>query len=557
MAHNLRRYVDSYLVLASQAGVPPLETYRPVLQWKGAVLVRQMRWANIPNDVPARDHMDNYESICRRLAHTWRAMPGPNYRQTWHDAMEKLTHDKEAMEIELTKNSDAFRRQWELRRLSPEGLQAALPAGTALIDFLEYSHFTVPTHGKGKLTFERRLVAFVVRRDRPLVRAYLGPAAPVAAAIECWRKAHGADTARGKELRCRLWEPLEEYLKDVKTVLVSPDGILARMPFGALPGKKPGTYLIEERAVAVIPVPQLLREVLNTDDSAKSEPSLLLLGDIQFDAMPGQPEAMINGKTEISPTTRSVPRGGKLDAMLQILRPLPGTQVEVTAIKDLFQRKSPKGVCTDLREAEATEGAFRKEGPRHRFLHLATHGFFMPAEITAPSARAETRNDSLFRHREVTGLHPGLLSGLVLAGAKQSPDASRDDGILTALEISALDLSKVELAVLSACDTGLGEVAGGEGVLGLQRAFQTAGAKSVVATLWQVRDDAARALMVDFYRNILRHNMPKAAALQQAQCTMLRNGIERGLVSVEEGKPKPTHTPPQYWAGFVLSGDWR
>jgi CHAT domain-containing protein len=110
----------------------------------------------------------------------------------------------------------------------------------------------------------------------------------------------------------------------------------------------------------------------------------------------------------------------------------------------------------------ATEAAVRKAAGSARVLHLATHGFFAPPEV--PAARGGPDGT-------VTGFHPGLLSGLVLAGANRPTDplTGADDGVLTALEVSALDLRGVELAVLSACETGLGPSAGGEGVLGLQR----------------------------------------------------------------------------------------
>ncbi len=159
--------------------------------------------------------------------------------------------------------------------------------------------------------------------------------------------------------------------------------------------------------------------------------------------------------------------------------------------------------------------------------------------------------------REASGFHPGLLSGIVLAGANQPVDADSDDGILTALEVSTLDLSKVELATLSACETGLGEVAGGEGVLGLQRAFQVAGAHSVLATLWSVRDDAARSLMIDFYDNLWKKKMTRVEALRQAQLAMLREGVKRGLAYADQPAEQDHRLPPYYWAAWVLSGDWR
>jgi CHAT domain-containing protein len=158
----------------------------------------------------------------------------------------------------------------------------------------------------------------------------------------------------------------------------------------------------------------------------------------------------------------------------------------------------------------------------------------------------------------VAGYHPGLLSGIVLAGANRRPTPlGQDDGILTALEVAELDLSGVELAVLSACETGLGEVAGGEGLLGLQRAFQVAGAQAVVASLWKIGDEPTRALMARFYENLWRKNQPPAAALREAQLSMLRGGLWRGVGGIkrETDGPGSDRLPPLYWAAFLLSTD--
>jgi CHAT domain-containing protein len=123
--------------------------------------------------------------------------------------------------------------------------------------------------------------------------------------------------------------------------------------------------------------------------------------------------------------------------------------------------------------------------------------------------------------------------------------------------VAELDLSGVELAVLSACETGLGEVAGGEGLLGLQRAFQVAGARSVLASLWQVGDEPTRALMARFYERLWRGGRPPAAALREAQLELLREGRRRGLVSLEDGPGagRTDRLPPYYWAAFVISTD--
>jgi hypothetical protein len=162
-------------------------------------------------------------------------------------------------------------------------------------------------------------------------------------------------------------------------------------------------------------------------------------------------------------------------------------------------------------------------------------------------------------------IHPGLLSGLAFAGANTPREPEKDDGILTALEVSALDLSQVDAAVLSACETGLGEVAGGEGLFGLQRAFQVAGARTVVASLWKVPDAATAQLMQRFYTNLWEKKMPKLEALREAQLWMLREAGQlqpdgtRGLREISENQPltEGARLPPYYWAAFVLSGDWR
>jgi CHAT domain-containing protein len=152
------------------------------------------------------------------------------------------------------------------------------------------------------------------------------------------------------------------------------------------------------------------------------------------------------------------------------------------------------------------------------------------------------------------GVDAGLLSSLALTGANSAgmgDNALRSgDGLLTAAEVSELQLSDPDLVVLSACDTGLGSIAAGEGVMGLQRAFQTAGAKCVVGSLWQVSDEETRALMLNFYDSLWIQKLSKIEALRQAQVKMLNR-------DKDGGRPSGKRTSPYYWAAFVLSGDWR
>src|SRR5262249_28102069 len=143
----------------------------------------------------------------------------------------------------------------------------------------------------------------------------------------------------------------------------------------------------------------------------------------------------------------------------------------------------------------------------------------------------ERKPDDFFGRGGVTGWHPLLLSGIVLSGANREPKEGEEDGILTALEVSEMELPKLELVVLSACETGLGKTAGGEGLLGLQRAFAVAGARTVIASLWSVDDKATQALMSEFYRVAWDTDtiVSRAEALRRAQLSILKEGKRRGI----------------------------
>jgi CHAT domain-containing protein len=216
----------------------------------------------------------------------------------------------------------------------------------------------------------------------------------------------------------------------------------------------------------------------------------------------------------------------------------------------------------------ATEAQVRKKLPTARFVHLATHGFFADPNVGSDLDRRSSRGKP--------SRNPLSLTGVVLAGANDAGSAQQTlgaDGIMSAEEVVDLSMSRTELVVLSACETGLGEVAAGEGAFGLQRAFALAGADSVIASLWKVDDAATRTLMSEFYRNLLYRKMGKLAALRAAQLTMIRSydpkkqslSGNRGLKITKkktspdkkDGTGTSEHLPPFFWAAFVLSGEWR
>lgn len=366
------------------------------------------------------------------------------------------------------------------------------------------------------------------------------------------------DQDAASELIRLVWQPLRKHLGNATIVLIAPDGALCGLPFAALPGSKPGSFLIEEVAIGYVTSGRHLLELAaDTDRPASS--GLLAVGNLDYGKLP-------------EPATGP----GKLP-----WKRLPGTRLEVEQITQSFRKAFPEATAPTLLTGE-TAGAARlkreltpdpndKKAQRWRYLHLASHGFFEPPQKEPPRARRPVNDFPSFgeeRSLRTYGRNPLLLSGLVLSGANRSAE----EGILTAEEVASLDLGGLELAVLSACETGLGKVAGGEGVLGLQRAFQAAGARTLVTSLWNVNDAATAILMEQFYANLWNKDKPlsKLEALRQAQLYVLRHPekvkqlmVKRGLAKEAEdlpdgGKIEPRKTAtshPALWAAFVLSGD--
>jgi CHAT domain-containing protein len=290
--------------------------------------------------------------------------------------------------------------------------------------------------------------------------------------------------------------------------------------------------------------------------------NLLLVGNINYDSQPGRSDV---AQANVLASSRSLPAGA------MHFQPLQGTREEVAAIEKLYHQDFGKEGILLLQEFQATKATVLAEAGRYRYLHLATHGFFIEEKLTAPAAMAQ-RGAALFGAESPGGpqsaaLHPGLLSGLALAGANRTLQADAggaadNQGVVTAEEIASQNLEGVELVMLSACETGLGKASAGEGLLGLQRAFQSAGARSVVASLWSVPDEETRALMELFYANLWQRHLSPLESLRQAQLTMLhaaaKAGGERGFhrIDSQPGTSSGTRSP-YYWAAFVLSGDWR
>jgi CHAT domain-containing protein/tetratricopeptide (TPR) repeat protein len=501
---------------------------------------------------------------------------------------------------------------WKPIRIGPPEVQAALPAGSVFIDIYHYQRRAGPALPEGGSPFaagpapsqgvvaasgskeandrdEGHYAAFVVRRGSPPVRVELGPSEPIDRGIRAWLAAidrGSGDEPTGRQLARAVWGPLASFATDATTVLVSPDGALNFLPWGALPDHGPGSYLLERLAFSVVPAP---RQLVNGPGSDQQGPSpapsgLLAVGGVDYQrrdaiATPGPPENRPTDAPIVA--TRAAPVGtGRV-----VFSQLPGTLDEVQAVAEVC-RKNQAGPVQLLTGTQATKDRLLAAMPGKRYLLLATHGYFAPPEVQSalsPGEAGPSPGWEGMSRRDVVGYHPGLLSGLAWAGAS-NPTADLTTGlidrgaaIMTAEEVAALNLRGCDLAVLSACQTGLGLTAGGEGVLGLQRAFLQAGSRTVVASLWRVDDVATYVLIDQFHTNLWARKLPKLEALRQAQLAILNNpGLvqrhraelaKRGLGPKSEklpdgGRVVPplgpgTRSAPALWAAFVLSGDIR
>ena len=193
MAQNLRFHLDAYLSLALMAELSPGEAYRQVLASKGAILERQRRlrvlrrrFQTDPRSQSARLYAE-YEPTVKQLATLALATPDPKQAPAWREKIDDLARRKDELEAELARLDAGFRAEQAEASRTPEQLQAALPPGTALVDLLVYTAIQPPAQDKGEFPRERRLLAFVVRPDRPIARIDLGPIAPIQQAIDAWR----------------------------------------------------------------------------------------------------------------------------------------------------------------------------------------------------------------------------------------------------------------------------------------------------------------------------------------------------------------------------------
>ena len=338
-----------------------------------------------------------------------------------------------------------------------------------------------------------------------------------------------------RNLAERIWDPLLPALGERRKLYLSPDSLLWLVPWSALP-LEGGEYAIEKYDV---------RFVVSGRDLVKNKTLFtpgrsIMVADPNYDLSPAEistaTATLFKGPRRGPATVKATSSGA---SKLGIAARLPGTRVEANAVRPQLEAYvgTEAYVYTEQWALEAVVKTLRQP----RVLVLSTHGFFQQDESAAGEA-GEPAAPGVAREFN----NPLLRCGLLLAGCNHLADSAQndsEDGILTGLEIVGTDLRGTELVVLSACETGLGEVRNGEGVAGLRQAFQLGGAKSVIATLWQIPDRETARLMSVFFAKLAQSG-DKPGSLRAAQL---------GLIAGRRERNGAAH--PFFWAAFTITGE--
>ena len=496
------------------------------------------------------------------------------YRKLLDDAGDR----KEKAERMLAEKSIAFRQHQARAHLGLKEIAEALPEGVALIAFVRYAKHDLQKRGSSKGAPEPvpSYAAFVLRAGKHEPEFVpLGTAREIESLLAAWR----SDIARQEEptvsktaeniyrrtgaaLRRRIWDPLLPALGDAREVFVVPDGPLHLVSLPSLPVGS-SQYLVETRPL----IHYLSTERDLVPEQSRHGEGILVVGNPAFDQA-GKLAVVSNQSPpagSVTGTTGTLLRGTRSTCgTFQTLHfsPLPASQQEAENIAALWTQSGAgagteimrgsnaqpgNGASLQMTGADASPEAFTQYAPGKRVLHVATHGFFLEGSCESAVQRRldpSKRDESIL---PATAENPLLLSGLAFTGANRRSSAKADetDGILTAEEIAGINLEGVDWAVLSACDTGVGEIKVGEGVFGLRRAFQVAGAKTVIMSLWPVEDKTTEQWMGTLYREHFLNGKDTGESVRAASLQILRQ---------RRAKHQSTH--PFYWGAFIAAGDW-
>ena len=452
--------------------------------------------------------------------------------------LEKLRHESDSLDKRLTISWPEYAQQKKNLSITWDQVQQNLENGEAAIEFVRFKNEDDSSYYYNALVIKK------------------GDKNPILVKL-CKEKALQAITPKMgfSAYYPLIWQPIEAALKDIVTIYYAPVGELYNIAFSAIYSPKgKGDQLVSaknnKRGVLQITTEQnaeylmdryTLHQLTSTRYLAMGlkqkakEPignSMAMVGGVNYDYIPGSAAATKKNKKKKNANRSSASASGKLPY-------LEGTKTEIEQIN---QQVTTATWQTKLIENnDATEETITKlEGKEAKgILHIATHGFAFPEY----DFKDTTVNKKSLRFSYRFSSNPMVRSGLILAGGNWAWTGSdtlsklgaEQNGILTALEVSQLNLKKTKLVVLSACETGLGKIEGSEGTFGLKRGFKLAGVEQMIVSLWSVPDKETMELMTLFYSDLTKTLNP--------------------IISFEKSQKEMRHkypTQPEKWAGFVL-----
>ena len=439
--------------------------------------------------------------------------------------------ESESLEKEITRRSVSFKDQQQSLHITMKEIQQNLAIDEAAVEFL---HFKLYRQGK---TDSSIYAAYLIRKSdsipvfvplcekQQLKKLFDSAGKTATTMVSSFYRGLELKTSTaslGKSLYTLIWQPLEPYFKGIRKIAYSPAGKLYSVAFHALQADS-GLLLMDKYRMQQY---TSTRQIAFRNNARENERpgEIVLFGDAEFSMDSLQLTRLQKGNNLSSAVTTSEFQGESL------WPGLPGTGTEIARIKELFdQHKIKARAYTKVSASEENLKALNNSAAKE--IHIATHGFFLPEKN---NKEEKITGSNLYKRNE----DPLLRSGLILSGGNyawsgKNPINGIEDGVVTAYEISQLNLMNTELVVLSACETALGDVKGSEGVFGLQRAFKMAGIKKMIVSLWQVPDKETAELMSAFYSYWLKGKNVNDA-FYQAQTDMRKK------------------YPPFYWAAFVL-----
>ncbi len=554
-----------------------------VLKRKGIVLdaVSRERLAIVnTSSSQVRELYEKSQNAASLLASLTISGPGKMKMDLYRKRLDELRTECSILEKQLVELNSEFSAKKTDQSVNSEMIANRLPSGSVLVEYVNICPVDFKAGDKDNKWGEPEYFAFILTSakdkqepDRTgLQLISLGKSSVINKAVQDYRQEmerarklwenHILDEKesekhldeKGKIIYELVVNPVRKAVGTSKTNLyLAPDGDLNLIPFGVLKNRD-NRYLIEDCNICYL---SCGRDLMSFGEKITGKNETFVIADPDYDMSADNRMKIAKGLLPQNETLANKPqnnqvalRGSGDSSELSNTKwnRLPETLKEAEEIREIMKGKELKEF---LGKSALEEIVKKVDSPRR--LHIATHGFFLKDREQKSFVNAEMKDRNLInpggsmKNPSSETINPLLRSGLILAGAnllgkEKIPDGC-DDGILTSLEISGMNLSKTDLVVLSACETGVGQTHSGEGVFGLRRAFQLAGARTVIMSLWSVPDEQTRELMVDYYKRI-NEGENKGQALQKAQ-------LER--IKVLREKSGTAH--PFFWGAFISVGE--